>query len=242
MRKVALITGASQGIGAAISYKLSQENYDLLLCGNRSQSELTALHSECIKNNVSCELYRGDLSDPCASQEIKEIIKNTYNRVDVIINNAGISKIGLITDFTPEDWNQLLATNLSSCFYLTRELLPFMIREKKGKILNISSIWGTYGASCEVAYSTSKGGINSFTRALAKEVAPSGISVNALACGMIDTSMNQGFSPEEIQEICNEIPIGRMASPEEVAQMVSLLLKAPTYLTGQIIGFDGAWI
>ena len=149
--------------------------------------------------------------------------------------------MGLLTDMSIEEWNRMISTNLSSAFYCCRAALAYLIHEKAGRIINISSMWGTVGASCEVAYSATKGGLNTFTKALAKELAPSGISVNAVACGMIDTSMNAGFTPDEITEICEEIPCGRMASAEEVGDFIALLLKASPYMTGQIIGFDGGW-
>ena len=167
---------------------------------------------------------------------------NFLGYVDLLVNCAGIAHIGLLSDMTKNEWNHLLNTNLSSVFYCCRSIIPSMVHNKSGRIINISSVWGTVGASCEVAYSASKGAIHSFTKGLAKELAPSGITVNALACGMIDTKMNACFSPEEIRTICEEIPAGRMGTPEEVAQCVSLLANAPAYLTGQIIAIDGGWV
>jgi 3-oxoacyl-[acyl-carrier protein] reductase len=161
--------------------------------------------------------------------------------VDCLINCAGISHIGLMTDMQDREWHNIIDSNLSSVFYCCREIVPAMVHEKKGRILNISSVWGNTGASCEVAYSASKGGMNTFTKALAKELAPSGIAVNALACGLIDTTMNQCFSEDERNALCEEIPAGRMGTPQEVADMTALLCRAPYYLTGQIITIDGGW-
>ena len=147
-----------------------------------------------------------------------------------------------MTDMTDAQWSDVIGSNLSSAFYCCRSVVPFMVHEKKGRILHISSVWGESGASSEAAYSASKGGLNAFTKALAKELAPSGIAVNALSCGLIDTAMNQCLSDEEKQALCEEIPAGRMGTPEEVAEMAALLVEAPDYLTGQVITIDGGWL
>ena len=164
------------------------------------------------------------------------------NELDVLINNAGISYIGLLQDMTVNDWHSLMHTNLDGVFYTSKLAIPFMLSKKEGSIINISSIWGNCGASMEVAYSASKGGVNSFTKALAKELAPSGISVNAIACGVIDTDMNRCFSEEERSNIINEIPFDRMGHPEEIADVVIQLINSPAYLTGQIITVDGGYL
>ena len=171
--------------------------------------------------------------------KFQEIIQS---RIDVLINNAGIAYIGLLTDMTDEDWNRMIQTNLSSVFYCSRAALPGMISKKAGKIINISSMWGTVGASCEVAYSASKSGIHGFTRALAKELAPSNIQVNAIACGCIDTIMNSQLDPDERLALEEEIPAGRFGTPQEIADFVLHLVNSPAYLTGQIIGIDGGYI
>ena len=162
--------------------------------------------------------------------------------IDILINNAGISHIGLLQDMSIEEWNQVLNTNLTSAFSCSKYAIPDMITRKQGKIINISSIWGCSGASCEVAYSASKGGLNLFTQALAKELAPSNIQVNAIACGVIDTDMNRCFSEEERSALIEEIPAGRMGSPEEVASLAYSLATASSYLNGQILTLDGGWI
>jgi 3-oxoacyl-[acyl-carrier protein] reductase len=140
-----------------------------------------------------------------------------------------------------EEWNDVIGTNLSSVFYTCRAAIPLMLKKQNGRILNISSVWGNVGASLEVAYSASKGGLNAFTKALSKELAPSQIAVNAIACGVIDTDMNSGFSAEDMDELKKEIPADRIGTPEEVAKLVSLVLKAPLYMTGQVITLDGGW-
>lgn len=241
MSKTAIITGASRGIGAATAAALAKKGYSLLLCGNSSPEKLEETASLCRLLNADCHCFIGDLAQSETASQITEYAMRQFGHIDVLINNAGVSDIGLITDITDEKWLHLLNTNLSSAFFLCRQVLPHMIHEKKGRILNISSVWGISGASCEVAYSATKGGLNSLTKALAKEVAPSSISVNAIACGMIDTDMNACFSVGEKNAICEDIPIGRMASAFETAEFISLLLEAPLYLTGQVIGFDGGW-
>ena len=162
--------------------------------------------------------------------------------LSVLVNNAGISYIGLLHEMSVADWQSVMHTNLDALFYTSRLAIPLMLREHHGKIINISSVWGNVGASMEAAYSASKGGVNSFTRALAKELAPSGIQVNAIACGVIDTDMNSCFSAEDMEMLRQEIPADRIGQASEVAQMVVSLLNAPDYLTGQVIGLDGGWI
>lgn len=240
MKDTVIITGASGGIGSAAARRLAKEGCQLLLCGSSSPEKLEKLKTECLEY-TECITFCGDISKSDTARRIEKTALEHFKKIDVLINNAGISKIGLLPDLSDEEWFQILNTNLSSAFFLCRQILPHMIHAKKGRILNISSIWGNTGASCEAAYSATKGGLDSLTKSLAKELAPSGISVNAIACGMIDTSMNACFTPEEIQAISEQIPAGRMASPEEAAEFISLLLKAPDYLTGQVIGFDGGW-
>ena len=163
------------------------------------------------------------------------------NHLDVLVNNAGISYGGLLSDMSAEDWHKVMAVNLDSCFYTSKHAIPLMLKKHSGRIINISSVWGNVGASMEVAYSASKGGINAFTKALAKELAPSNIQVNAIACGVIDTSMNACFTAEDMVALTEEIPADRIGKPEEVAHLSLQLAQAPTYLTGQIITLDGGW-
>lgn len=170
------------------------------------------------------------------------MIREQFGHIDVLVNNAGISYVGLLTDMSEEDWNRVISSNLTSVFNCCSLAIPEMVRKKSGKIINISSVWGNVGASCEVAYSASKGGMNAFTKALAKELAPSNIQVNAIACGAIDTEMNSLLTDEELSELKNEIPAGRLGRAEEVADLVYQLSRDNTYLTGQIIGLDGGWI
>ncbi len=163
------------------------------------------------------------------------------DRLDVLVNNAGISYTGLLHLMTPDEWQHIMNVNLNSCFYTARRAIPLMLNDHHGHIINISSVWGNAGASMEVAYSASKAGINGFTKALAKELAPSHICVNAVACGIIDTDMNRHLSSEELSSIKEEIPADRLGTPAEIAQIVLQLANAPDYLTGQIITVDGGW-
>lgn len=247
MNRYAVITGASGGIGSAIAIKLAEEGWNLLLIGGRQTSRLTETASLCQSKCVSVDCLQTDFADIQATSRMLSQLQNFCGQktgcrpVSLLINCAGVSHIGLMTDMSPDEWHRILEINLSSVYSMCHAVLPSMIHEKKGRILNISSVWGNVGASCEVAYSATKGGIHAFTKALAKELAPSGIAVNALACGMIDTAMNHCFTGDEIASICEEIPAGRMGSPQEVADMVSLLARAPVYVTGQIIGIDGGW-
>jgi len=239
MNKEAVITGASRGIGRAIAERLAEEGYNLTLVCHTNIEELRSLKSSLSsKYGINVSVFSGDIGD---SAFVKEIF-NSISSLDVLINNAGISYIGLLQDMTDEEWKKIMSTNLDSVFYCCREAIKHMLPSHKGKIINISSMWGTAGASMEVAYSASKGGMNSLTRALAKELAPSGISVNAIACGVIDTDMNKCFSKEEREALMYEIPVGRFAEPYEVADVVASLIETTSYLTGQVIGLDGGYI
>ena len=239
MRKKALITGASRGIGEAIAKELARQGFDLTLTCLNSLDQLKEL-AGCLekKYGVSCHIFQGDMGDP----EAVDRLFDGLNRLDVLINNAGISHIGLLSDMSVSQWRRVMSTNLDSCFYTCRRAIPLMVHAKQGRIINISSVWGQAGASMEAAYSASKGGVNSLTKALAKELAPSNIQVNAIACGVIDTDMNRCFAPEEMASLIEEIPADRLGRPEEVAALAGQLITAPAYMTGQIITIDGGWI
>ena len=190
---------------------------------------------------VSCLAYRGDMGDMTCCQEFFGQVKKQFGGVDVLVNNAGISYIGLLQDMTSEDWERMLHVNLTSVFNCCKLAIPYMLQQKQGKIINISSVWGSVGASCEAAYSATKGGVNALTKALAKELAPSNIQVNAVACGAIDTEMNQWMEEDELIALVEDIPAGRLGRAEEVADLVYHLGYKGTYLTGQVIGLDGGW-
>ena len=235
---LAMVTGASRGIGKAIAETLAEAGYHLILTCNHTLAELQTIAASLEeKYNITCTAAAADASDPAAIEKIFA----SLDHLDVLVNNAGISYIGLLTDMSVEEWQRVINTNLSSCFYTSRLAIPLMLQKHSGRIINISSVWGNVGASMEVAYSASKGGVNSFTKALAKELAPSNIQVNAISCGVIDTAMNHCFSPEEMNALREEIPADRLGQPEEVAKLVLQLIQAPTYLTGQILTLDGGW-
>lgn len=236
--KKALITGASRGIGKAIAIEFAKNGYDIYITCKESWKELQEVETYVNqKYSVRAKAFCADGKDAdCVDTMFAQI-----DCLDVVVNNAGISHIGLLTEMSVEQWNEVIGTNLSSLFFICRRAVPLMLREKRGKIINISSIWGNTGASMEVAYSAAKGGVNAFTKALAKELAPSGIQVNAIACGVIDTQMNGCFSEEERELLRQEIPADRFGSPQEVAALALQLSEGNEYLTGQIITLDGGW-
>ena len=239
MSKRVFITGASRGIGKAIAHSFAKEGYDLYLVCKNNLSAMQAFACKlCDTYHVNAYCAAVDLNDSTAL----EAYLDTLPDMDVVVNNAGICYSALLTDMSLSDWNTVLSTNLTSVFLTCKKLLPAMVRRHSGKIINISSVWGNVGASMEVAYSTTKGGMNSFTKALAKEMAPSNIQVNAIACGLIDTDMNACYSAEDLEAVIAEIPADRMGKPEEVAALCVQLAQAPEYLTGQIISLDGGWI
>lgn len=240
--KVALITGSTRGIGRAIAMKLAQEGYSVIINGINNHELLLQLERELKSYGCDCLSFLGDMGSYEMASELFQQIEQRFGSIDIVINNAGISYVGLFTDMRKQDWDKLISTNLDSIFNCCHFAVPTMVSKKYGKIINISSVWGCVGASCEVAYSATKGAVNSFTKALAKELAPSNIQVNAIACGAIDTDMNQCFTIDDLQMLEDEIPSGRMGKAEEVADLVFDLCKGHTYLTGQVIKFDGAWI
>lgn len=241
-----LITGASRGIGRSCALLLAEKGFHIFLNSARHLDQLESVYQSILNmKNGSCELCPGDVGDPEHVRRIFAQISaspQSNGGLDVLINNAGISHIGLLSDMSDQEWNRIIATNLSSVFYCCREAIPYMVSRKSGKILNVSSMWGRSGASCEAAYSASKSGVQGLTQALAKELAPSNIQVNAIAFGVIDTEMNQMLNEEERLSLEEEIPIGRFATPQEAADMIWNTLNAPMYMTGQIIGFDGGFL
>jgi 3-oxoacyl-[acyl-carrier protein] reductase len=241
-KKTVLVTGSTRGIGKAIAIKFAKEGYNVVINGGHDEVKLLETKSEIEQYKVSCLAYLGDMGSYDKAKELFLLIKEHFEHIDVLVNNAGISYIGLLTDMAPEDWNKIITTNLTSVYNCCSLAIPDMVKQKYGKIINISSVWGNVGASCEVAYSASKGGMNAFTKALGKELAPSNIQVNAIACGAIDTEMNNFLTDEELLELTNEIPSGRLGKREEVADLVYQLTQNNSYLTGQIISLDGGWI
>ncbi len=241
--KSILVTGASRGIGREIALKFAEGGYCVFLNCRTSASELEEVrHTISEKYRVPCETVLGDVGNSRDVASLFEQIYRTCDCLDVLVNNAGIAHIGLLMDMKDEEWKQILDTNLSSVFYCCRAAIPPMISRKCGRIINISSMWGTAGASCEAAYSASKAGVHGLTKAIAKELAPSNIQVNAIACGVIDTMMNGQLSDEERKGLEEEIPAGRYGTAAEIAKVVWDTAHAPEYLTGQIIGVDGGYL
>ena len=262
--RTALVTGASRGIGRAIARELAAQGWDLILTCSKSMTELEELGEElrgkergaepCGEDDMSSEApeapegwqetggvrVRCELCDMGNPDDVRKLFQEIRS-LDLLVNNAGISHIGLLQEMTDAEWDRIIAVNLSSVFYTSRAAIPIFVRQGSGRIINISSVWGNAGASCEVAYSASKGGVNAFTKALAKELAPCGIAVNAIACGCVDTSMNAHLQPQDRADLEEAIPAGRFAAPGEVAKAVANLADMPAYLTGQVITIDGGW-
>lgn len=240
--KYVIITGASRGIGNAIAEKFASHGYNLILTCNNNIELLNKLCGQLEKKySVLCYGFKCDGGSSESVASLFDNIKKLIPDIDIVINNAGISHMGLLQDMSNEQWENVITSNLTSVFYMCRSIIPHFVHNKYGRIINISSVWGEQGASCEAAYSASKAGINGLTKALAKELALSGIQVNAIAFGAIDTEMNSFLSDNEKKVLEEEIPFGRMATPQEAASFVYQLAHSEPYLTGQIISFNGGW-
>lgn len=240
--KTIIITGASRGIGRATAIRFASLGCHMVITCHHNSELLNEVKSQVLASGSDCITYTGDLSVSTNVNELFQLANDAFGNVDILINNAGIAHIGLLSDMSDLEWDNLIRTNLYSVFYCCRRAIPAMVSAHSGRIINISSVWGAVGASCETAYSASKGGINAFTKALAKELAPSGIQVNAISCGLIDTDMNSQLSDKELEAVCDEIPAGRAGTTQEVAELIYSVCTQSTYLTGQIITFDGGWI
>ena len=240
MSKTIIITGGSRGIGAAIATVLAAQGYNIVLNYNKSEEIAKKMQKEFISKGYNVEIYKADVSK---KEEVKKLVEFTiekFGKIDVLVNNAGISQTKLFTEITEPEWNTMLNVNLNSVFYMSQGVLPYMLKEKEGLIINISSIWGMIGASCEAHYSVSKAGVDAMTKSLAKELGPSNIRVNSIAPGIIDTDMNKYLTEEELKEIKDQIPLGKIGSPIEIAKCVKWLIE-DTYTTGQIISINGGW-
>ena len=241
-KKQVLITGSSRGIGRACALAFAGSGYHVFINCRKSLCQLHETESLILSAGGTCTLLPGDVSDPEAVRSMFAEISTRCGGLDVLVNNAGRAWFGLLSDMSDEDWRAVLDTNLSSAFYCCRAAIPYMVSRKSGRIINISSMWGTSGASCEAAYSAAKAGLHGLTKALAKELAPSNIQVNAISCGAIDTEMNARLDALERDALEEEIPAGRYGTPEEVADMVLRIAEGPSYLTGQVIGLDGGMV
>lgn len=240
MSKTIIVTGGSRGIGAAIVSLLAKENYNIVLNYNKSEEIAKKMQEEFTKIGKTVEIFKADVSK---REEVKKLVDFTikkFGKIDVLINNAGISQTKLFTDITDEDWNNMLNIDLNSVFYMSQEVAKHMIHEKEGCIINISSIWGMIGASCEVHYSVAKAGVDAMTKSLAKELGPSNIRVNSIAPGIIDTDMNKYLSEKELEQIKEEIPLGKIGETSSIAKCAKWLIE-DNYTTGQIIAINGGW-
>ncbi len=239
-KKTVIVTGASKGIGADIAMFFAEKGYNVVINYNTSAESALLLEKSLISNNYSVMSFKANVTNKA---EVDLMVKETvykFGGIDVLVNNAGISYTGLITDTDEYDWGNIIDVNLKGVYNCCRAVLPEMISKKSGRIVNISSIWGITGASCEVAYSASKAGVIGFTKALAKEVGPSGITVNSVAPGIINTSMNSHLTQEEINDFTSELPINRMGTTTEIARAVYFLADSSSgYITGQTLAVDG---
>ena len=234
---VILVTGASRGIGREIAKTLAGKGNKVIANYNRSEEQAKELQKEF--ENI--DIYKADVSKREDVHKMIEYILSKYKKIDVLINNAGISESKLFMDVTDQDWCRMINTNLYSTFCVTQEVLPDMIHNKKGCIINISSIWGMVGASCESIYSVAKAGLDGMTKSLAKELGPSNIRVNSIAPGIIETDMNKNLTQEDIKNIKDEIPLEKIGKTVDIARCVEWLIQ-DEYTTGQIISINGGWV
>ena len=235
--KTALVTGGAGGIGSAICRRLAREGVHVFVGYKSREKEAAALAAELGGTAVFC-----DVADPASVRAAVEGAVEQYARLDILVCNAGVAWQGLLQDMTDEDWRQVLAADLDGVFYCCRSALPAMLRAKGGRVVTISSVWGTHGASCEAAYSAAKAGVVGLTKALAKEVGPSGITVNCVAPGVIETNMLQHLEPQDLRDLAEDTPLGRLGTPEDVAEAVAFLCSdAAGFITGQVLGVDGGF-
>lgn len=239
-----LITGGSRGIGAAIARRFAAEGMNVVIHYVNSHEQANETARECMSlGGGQIMTVSADLRSRESLERMREKLQASELMPDILVNNAGIAHYGLLSDVSDADWDDVMAVNLKGVFLCTQLFMPDMIRTRWGRIINISSIWGISGAACEVAYSAAKGGVNAFTKALAKELAPSGITVNAVAPGAVNTAMLDGFEPQELRQLEDDIPAGRLGEPDEIASLVYFLsLPESSYITGQVISPNGGWI
>ncbi len=242
MGKTAVITGASGGIGRALSRQFAAAGYQVFCGGFSHGQKLQDLVNRLQEEGWKAEGIQADLSSPDGAQAFAQKVLKQCSRIDVLINNAGVAQQKLFQEITDADWKRMMGVNLDGVFYVTRAFLPGMIRQKEGRIINISSIWGVCGASCEVHYSASKAAIAGMTKALAKEVGPSGITVNCIAPGVIRTPMLDSFSQQDLAQLVQETPVGRLGTGEDIAPLALFLASDQAgFITGQVICADGGF-
>lgn len=237
---IAVVTGASGGIGAEIAKRLAQDGFSVALIYNRNAEKAQKTADEITLSGGSAKTYKCDVRDSSEITSAIEAIESEFGEISVLVNNAGISEQKLLTDITDSDWENMISTNLSGAFYFCRAVLTYFIHRKSGRIINISSMWGETGGSCEVHYSAAKAGLIGLTKALAKEVAPSGITVNAVSPGVINTEMVTKLGKDTVDMLREEIPVMRLGTPEDVANAVSFLADdKSSYITGQVLSVNG---
>ncbi|MBQ7964936.1 MAG: SDR family oxidoreductase [Ruminococcus sp.] len=242
--KTAIVTGASRGIGTACAIALAKNGYNIVLNYNNSEQRALSL-KKIIEDNyaVSVLCVKADVADKAQVDNMVKLASAEFSHIDVLVNNAGVALQKLFTDTTEDDWSNIISTNLTSVYNCCHAVLPFMIRNHSGSIVNISSMWGQVGASCEVAYSASKAGVIGLTKALSKEVAPSNIRVNCVAPGVIMTDMMSSFSDDELELIKEDIPMCEIGTAKNVADAVAFLVSdRAQYITGQVIGVNGGMV
>lgn len=238
-----LVTGASRGIGAQIALRFASVGMNVIIHYMKSHEAANEVARKCMDLGARVMTVAADLRSKDQIAKMKDKLDSHGLRPDILINNAGIAQYGLLSDVLEAQWDELMDINLKSVFLCTQIFIPHMISQRFGRIINVSSVWGITGASCEVAYSASKGGVNAFSKALAKELAPSGVTVNAVAPGAVKTDMMADFNAEELRLIEQEIPVGRLGNPEEISSLVYFLaLPESGYITGQVISPNGGWL
>lgn len=240
VNKIIVVTGGSRGIGAEIVKVLAKSGNNVILNYNKSEICAKNVENDLRKEGINVDIFKADVSEKDEANNLINFAISKYGRIDVLINNAGISQSKLFTEITDDEWKNMMNNNLDSAFYCTREAVKNMIHNKQGLIINISSIWGITGASMEVHYSTAKAGLIGFTKALAKELGPSNIRVNAIAPGIIDTDMNKEYSNDEIEDIREEIPLQKIGKTTSIANCIKWLIE-DDYTTGEVISINGGW-
>ncbi|MBQ8165137.1 MAG: 3-oxoacyl-ACP reductase FabG [Clostridia bacterium] len=243
MSQVVLITGASGGIGSAAAKAFAQAGCKVAIHYNKNESAAKSLAEDLTEKGKECALFQADVSDFGQVKKMFSDIKNTLGEVDILVNNAGAGKQVMFQDISPELWRETFAVNVDGVFNCCQEAIPDMIRKKSGRIINISSIWGVTGASCEVHYSAAKAAVIGLTKALAKELGPSNITVNCIAPGVIDTAMNAHLGEDSLNALADETPLCRLGTPEEVADAILFIASdKASFITGQILGVNGGFI
>ena len=239
--KTIIITGGARGIGKCLVENFARDGYNVILNYNKSENRAKQIKNELLEEGFEIEIFKADISKREDVKKLIDFALKKHGNIDVLINNAGVAKLQMFSDVTEEDWDEIMNTNLKSVLFTIQEVLPNMVHQKKGCIINISSVWGLVGASCEAVYSASKAGVDAITKSLAKELGPSNIRVNSIAPGIIDTEMNSCLDEKIKKEIEQEIPLGRIGKPIDVYRCAKWLVE-DEYTTGQIISPNGGWV